>query len=134
MHRPSSRSLVHLARGVALLAVAAGLACSALTGPLHLDRDPTVQATEPGIVIRNPGPVRVYYFAVGLNALAQINWAPSVHDDRESLPGAAQVVVPWPGPGIAGPESEYVVFWWRATADGRGGSKPDSVRGLRVVR
>ena len=134
MRRPSSSPLLRLTRRVGLLAVVAAFACSSPTGPLHDGRDPTVHATAAGIVIRNPSPVTVYHFVSGARSLAHINWAPSVHDDRDALPGAAEVLVPWPERGIGGIESEFVVFWWRATADGRGGFKPDSVRALDVAR
>lgn len=75
-----------------------------------------VRATGVDVVIHNGLNDRIYYFIVGRQLSALINWIPHLDDERSVAPGRTRSVsyddiMMSQEP----PETQAVVYWWQAT-------------------
>ena len=126
-----SRKLLRLGVSMALLAAPA---CSSVT---NAESGAALRATvvSDGVRLENPGSAPVFYVLVPTSLLPVFDWVPCTEGPYcEAVPAGGWVVAPWPGGFLAGNGPEHTLYWWRAKPDGNGGTQPDSIRTVNLVR
>jgi len=89
-----------------------------------------VLSIAPNLIITNKTEARIYYFVVGRETAARINWAPHTNRDQ-SIAKNAIVKISHRDVYRAETEKEVIVYWWHAI-NTIGSIKPSEIQAIVV--
>ena len=82
------------------------------------DEDVTARSRANVVIVKNGTKERVYYFVVGRQLAARINWAQSLDPGNSVAAGDSRAISHEEISQEEGGEDEAVVYWWHAEGQG----------------